>query len=103
MDWNAKVQATLDHFGSRKRVYPVNQSLKLIDFFAQKATATEEEMQSYGTAVFVGTILGHVTTAVHGKGSVPLEGGWYRHDFPSATYTIAPGFAKAWLAAIPGR
>lgn len=102
-DWSDKVQATLDRLGKGKRVYPVGESLKLIDFFAQKGIATEAEMQRYGSVDFIRTTLGHVTTAVHGKGSVPLEGGWYHHDFPSATYTIAPGFAKAWLAAIPGR
>lgn len=102
-DWNEGVQAVLDHFGARKRKFTVDESLKLIDFFAQKGTATEAEMRSYGSPDFVATILGHVTTAVHGKGKVPRGGGWYQHTSASEAYIIDPGFAEAWLAAIPKR
>ncbi|KQO53229.1 hypothetical protein [Methylobacterium sp. Leaf85] len=103
MDWNARVQAVLDHFGARKRKFTVDESLKLIDSFAQKGATTKAEMQSYGSPDFVATILGHVTTAVHGKGKVPREGGWYQHAYASEAYIIDPGFAEAWVAAIPKR
>ncbi|GJD37741.1 hypothetical protein OICFNHDK_0179 [Methylobacterium bullatum] len=103
MDWNERVQAVLDHFGERKRKFTVDECLKLIDFFAQKGTATETEMQSHGSPDFVATILGHVTTAVHGAGRVPPENGWYRHRSTGEGYIIDPGFAEAWLATIPRR
>ena len=100
-DWDAKVRDVLGHFGSRKRTFSIDQSLKLIDFFAQKGTASKEEMQAHGSANFVLTIFGHVTTAVHGPGSLPREGGWYRHPPGDSPYIIDTGFSAAWLKARP--
>ncbi|WP_091752555.1 hypothetical protein [Methylobacterium sp. ap11] len=38
-------------------------------------TTTAAEMQQHGSADFVGTILCHVTTAIHGGGTEPAAGG----------------------------
>ncbi len=79
MDWTAAAHRARHHLGARKRTFSEAQSLELIDFFAEHGTVTSARMQQHGSADFVGTILGHVTTAVHGGGSVP-KGGWLVPD-----------------------
>lgn len=99
MDWIAAADQARKHLGARKRTFTEAQSLALIDDFAERGTATAAEMQQHGSADMVGTILGHVTTSVHGGGSVPAAGGWYRKNAAGTVYVIDPGFAEAWKAA----
>lgn len=105
MDWTAAAHRARHHLGARKRTFSEAQSLELIDFFAEHGTVTSAQMQQHGSADFVGTILGHVTTAVHGGGSVPKAGGWYRTEAAGSVYVIDPGFAEAckagWVTAGP--
>ncbi|MCF4123825.1 hypothetical protein [Methylobacterium sp. SyP6R] len=98
MDWTAAANRARQHLGKRKRTFSETQSLELIDFFAEHGTVTSAQMQQHGSADFVGTILGHVTTAVHGGGRVPKAGGWYRTEAAGSIYVIDPGFAEAWKA-----
>ena len=99
MDWGAAAYRARQHIGARKRTFPERECLALIDFFAEQQAVTAAEMQRHGSADFVATVLGHVTTAVHGKGHVPRVNGWYRRDEAGTGYVIDPGFAIAWRAA----
>jgi hypothetical protein len=97
MDWAAAAYRARRLFAARRWTVPEESSLALVDAFAAHGTMTASEMQRQGTADVVATILGHVTTAVHGRGHVPALNGWYRRD--GTTYVIHPGFAIAWAAA----
>ncbi|MEH2565190.1 hypothetical protein V1289_004817 [Bradyrhizobium sp. AZCC 2289] len=53
--------------------------ISMLDDFAIRGVVTQSHlMESHGSENFVATTLSNVTTAVHGKGSVPKKGGWYR-------------------------
>jgi hypothetical protein len=53
-------------------------------------------MAKHGSADFIATTLGHVTTAIHGNGSVPKEGGWYTTTSNPHTYLVSSDFIAAW-------
>lgn len=99
MDWGAAAYRARRHIGARARTFPERDCLALIDAFAARGTVTAAEMQRHGSADFVATVLGHVTTAVHGRGRVPAVNGWYRRDEAGTGYVIDPGFAVAWAGA----
>jgi len=98
-DWGAEAQAAIDHIGAQQGAFSQDRALELIDFLADKGSASKAEMQAYGSHGFVGKVLSHVTTAVHGKGQVPAEGGWYRRAKRESPYVIDPAFAEAWINA----
>ncbi|TGD99015.1 hypothetical protein [Methylobacterium nonmethylotrophicum] len=99
MDWGAAAYRARRHIGARRRMVSDRECLALIDMFAERRTVTKAEMRQHGSDDFVATVLGHVTTAVHGKGHVPAINGWYRRDEAGTGYVIDPGFAVAWRAA----
>jgi hypothetical protein len=95
--WDDAAADTYTYLNERKREYSTKSMLSVIDDLAVRGSAIQEEMiQKHGHADFIATTLGHVTTAVHGKGSVPKEGGWYRTTPNPHTYHIHPSFADAW-------
>ncbi len=53
-------------------------------------------MPQHGSAVVVGTILGHVATAIHGGGTVPAANSRYRKNAAGTVDVIGPGFAESW-------
>ena len=98
-DWSAEAQAAIDHIQAQQGAFSQDRAFELIDFLADRGSALKAEMQAHGSAGFVGKVLCHVTTAVHGKGQVPAEGGWYRRARKGAPYVIDPDFAEAWINA----
>lgn len=98
-DWKDAADDAYSHLNERKREYPVKNMLSLIDDFCLKGTASQSELiEKHGPIDFIATTLGHVTTAVYGKGSVPKQGGWYRATPSSRIYYVHPSFAEAWAA-----
>jgi hypothetical protein len=73
--------------------------LSVIDDLAMKGSATRKELiTKHAPYDLIQTTLGHVTTAIHGPGSVPIVDGWYRTTESPYTYHVHPGFAAAWKA-----
>lgn len=97
MDWAAAAYRARRLFAARRRMIPEDRSLALIDAFAAQGTLDPAGMLGHGPAEAVAAILGHVTTAVHGRGHVPAANGWYRRE--GSAFVIHPGFAIAWAAA----
>ncbi|MCF4124572.1 hypothetical protein [Methylobacterium sp. SyP6R] len=98
MDWAAASYRARRLVRARQRLVPERISLALIDAFAAQGTVTAAGMRALVPPERVATILGLVTTAVHGTGHVPAKSGWYRRD-ENGAFVIDPGFAVAWLAA----
>jgi hypothetical protein len=76
--------------------------LALIDDLCKSGKAKQEALMKTHDlpADAIGrTILGHVSTAIHG-GRVPLpeDGGWYVSFGAPRRFVVAPGFRAAWLA-----
>jgi hypothetical protein len=95
-DWDEAADNAYTHLHERKREFPIRSMLKVIDDLAVRGTVTQDDMVAkHGPVDFIATTLGHVTTAVHGKGTVPKVGGWYRTTTPH-TYHVHPEFAAAW-------
>lgn len=98
-NWKDAADDAYSHLSERKRVHSLQKMLSFVDELAQREVATQEKMmQLHGDADFLATTLGHVTTAIHGAGSVPKAGGWYRTTLDPHTYYITPEFAAAWRA-----
>jgi hypothetical protein len=98
VDWKKGVADAIKNFCERKRVYPAEFSLLLIDYLVKHEAVRIEELHKFLTTDFIETTLGHVTTPVHGPGSVPKVGGWYTRDEDAGLYRVDPTFAKAWKA-----
>jgi hypothetical protein len=102
--WNETAAVALANLQKEGRVYSSAAAIKLIDFLSIQRVNFETDVRSYAaeklgqseTRDFVMTTLGHVTTAVHGGGSVPDPGGWYFHDSRTGTYVLDRGFSAAW-------
>ena len=93
-DWDAAAENAITHFKSGKRVFTPASMLALIDGLCAGGQVHRDDILRSGrTADEIMTIVGHVTTAVHGKGSVP-PGGWYRKEGP--VYVVNPAFSEAW-------
>lgn len=76
-------------------IYPKTKMLAVVDDICQRRTASQDELQErHGKQDFISTTIGNVTTAVHGLGPVPKEGGWYRKV--GGVYHVHPAFAAAW-------
>ncbi|KMO11702.1 hypothetical protein [Methylobacterium platani] len=99
MDWGAAAYRARRQIAARARIVPEQDALALIDVFADRGSVTIAELRRHGPADVVAAVLGHVTTAVHGRGHVPVRNGWYRRDETGTGYVIDPGFAVAWRAA----
>jgi hypothetical protein len=98
-DWNDAAADAYSHLNERKREYYKQAMWSLLDELAMRESATQEQMmEKHKDADFIETTLGHVTTAVHGPGRVPKEGGWYRVTPDPHTYHIHSAFAEAWKA-----
>lgn len=77
------------------RVYPKAKMLAVVDDLCLHGSVTQSELcDRHGIQDFISTSVGHVTVAVHGKGKVPEEGGWYRKL--GRTYHVHPAFVLAW-------
>jgi hypothetical protein len=98
MDWHKGAAEAIKNFRERKRVYPAEFSLLLVDYLVECEVVKFDELQKFLKPDFIETTLGHVTTPVHGPGSVPKVGGWYSRDETEAAYRVNPEFAKAWKA-----
>lgn len=99
MDWGAAAYRTRRLVAARARTIPEHRSLALIDFLAEHRAATAAELLQHGPPDAVTAILGLVTTAVHGRGHVPVVNGWYRREEGGTGYIVDPRFALAWRAA----
>jgi hypothetical protein len=98
MNWKDAADDVYTYMHERKREFSAKSMLAFIDDLVLRGTAAQEEMiAAHGTADFIATTLGHVTTAIHGKGAVPTDG-WYGVTRTPHTYTINPFFAEAWKA-----
>ncbi|WP_288585750.1 hypothetical protein [uncultured Methylobacterium sp.] len=98
MDWGAAAYRARRLIAARKRVVPEPRSLALIDFLAERGTVTAAELREHGPPD-AAAILGHVTTAIHGRAHLPAANAWYRRDEAGTGYVIDPGFAVAWRGA----
>jgi hypothetical protein len=98
VNWELGVAEAIKNFHERKRVYPAEFSLTLIDYLVEHEVTKFDELHKFLTTDFIMTTLGHVTTPVHGPGSVPKVGGWYSRDEAAQTYRINPAFMEAWKA-----
>ncbi len=97
--WADKAANVFSRINERKRVYSIKSMLSVIDDLAMKGSATREELiKKHAPYDLIQTTLGHVTTAIHGPGSVPIVDGWYRTTESPYTYHVHPGFAAAWNA-----
>ena len=97
IDWDDAVADAYSHLNERKRVFPLKTMLALIDDLCVRGTASQADLiEKHGSADFIATVIGHVTTAVHGKGPVPTQDGWYRRTTSPLTYDVHPSFAEAW-------
>jgi hypothetical protein len=71
--------------------------LSMLDDLALQGSTTQAFlMGKHGSDNFIATTLSNITTAVHGKGTVPKNGGWYVTSADPYGYTIEPKFAEAW-------
>ena len=96
-DWGAAAENAQTHLKKSGRVYSAKGMLSVIDDMAILGTVTQEYLiNKHGPADMIATTLGHVTTEVHGRGSVPTEGGWYGASANPLTYSIRPEFAREW-------
>lgn len=67
--------------------------LATIDHLCLQGRASQQDLLAIAPSPdALGTVLGHVTAAVHGKGSVPV-GGWYSRS--GSEYVVHPDFAQA--------
>jgi hypothetical protein len=99
IEWDEKADDVYSYFNEKKREYPMKNMLILIDDLAIRGVATQADMiEKHGSADFIATTLGHVTTAIYGKGSVPKIGGWYKATTSPHRYDIHPGFSAAWIS-----
>ncbi|MGE0522666.1 MAG: hypothetical protein AB7O60_06440 [Variibacter sp.] len=96
VDWRAGAATAIANFNTRKRVYPSEFALLLVDFLVERKSVKVEELHRFLASDFIETTLGHVTVAIHGPGSVPNADGWYLRDNENKTYRINSEFAEAW-------
>jgi hypothetical protein len=95
-NWQDAADDAYTFLHERKREFSPRAMCAVIDDLAVHGSVTQAEMiDGHGKADFIATTLGHVTTAVHGKGVVP-PGGWYSTTKNPHTYIMHPKFAEAW-------
>jgi hypothetical protein len=95
-DWQDAADDAYTFLHERKREFSPKAMCAVIDDLTFHGSVTQAEMIArHGKADFIATTLGHVTTAVHGKGAVP-SGGWYSTTKDPHTYIVHPQFAEAW-------
>jgi hypothetical protein len=98
-DWNKGVDLAIKNFNEKTRVYPSDFSLLLVDYLVLHNPVPIDWLHKFLTEDFISTTLGHVTTPVHGSGSVPKVGGWYSRDDGANVYNVNFEFATAWKIA----
>lgn len=97
VDWTKAADDVHSHLTSHERTYDLGEMLSFVDDVAVLGLVDRDALvKKYGKSDFVDTTLGHVTTAVHGGGKVPKDGGWYSVGEPGHTYSVHPKFAQAW-------
>ncbi|BCG98782.1 hypothetical protein MesoLj131b_07820 [Mesorhizobium sp. 131-2-5] len=95
IDWSAAAEDTLTHLRQGNRVFSVRLMAGFVDKLCVERQLSQEQLLSVCPSTdAIGTILGHVTKAVHGPGPVPI-GGWYRKA--GQTYAVHPAFAEEWI------
>jgi hypothetical protein len=99
VDWLKRADAAIANLNKGGRAYPVASVLAVIDDIVSGLKPVEIVQKRNVKSGRITTALGHVTTAVHGRGPVPslAEGGWYERG----TYAVARGFAAAWKVRRP--
>ncbi len=97
MNWDNAAADTFTYLNQGKRAFPAKKMLSVLDDLAVQGSVTQAYlMETHGSDNFIATTLSNITTAVHGKGSVPKNGGWYVTSADPYGYTIDAGFAEAW-------
>ena len=104
IDWNQRVAAALNYLcKERKRILSPEVYCGIIDDVVSGLTIEEIMEKRQVKRDWIGrTTVGHVTTAIYGKGvKVPplAKGGWYETNADGQSYTVAPGFIAAWKKA----
>jgi|SRR6266478_7656913 len=88
---------TFTYLNQGKRAFPAKKMLSMLDDLAVRVSVTQAYlMEKHGSDNFIATTLSNITTAVHGKGSVPKNDGWYFTSAYPYGYTINVAFADAW-------
>ena len=98
VDWADAAADVYTYFNERSRTFDVKRMLSVVDDCALAGRISQTTLvEKFKSKDFIATVLGHVTTAIHGKGVVPT-GGWYFASGSPPLYTIDEGFAGAWKA-----
>src|SRR6267378_1760329 len=96
-NWDDAAADTFTYLNQDKRAFPAKKMFSVLDDLAVQGSATQAYlMERHGSDNFIATALSNITTAVHGKGSVPKKDGWYVTSAEPYGYTINAGFAAAW-------
>jgi hypothetical protein len=96
-NWDDAAADTFTYLNQGKRAFPAKKMLSMLDDLAVQGSVTQAYlMEKHGSDNFIATTLSNITTAVHGKGSVPKKDGWYVTAVDPYGYTINVGFADAW-------
>jgi hypothetical protein len=97
INWSDAAADTYTHLTSVKRVYPQKAMLSVVDDLATSASVSRADLVGrHEPSDLITTTLAHVTTAIHGPGTIPKSGGWYAVTQTPTTYHVDPGFAAAW-------
>jgi hypothetical protein len=108
VDWKKSVEKVLDYFDARPDLKfgakNLNQAFPLIDTLCDWGCATQShlnQLHKLSPPDDIATILGNVTMAIQGTGSVdpPEHAGWYVAIDVPCGYVVCPGFATSWNAA----
>jgi hypothetical protein len=96
-NWDDAAADTFTYLHQGKRAFPAKKMLSMLDDLAVQGSVTQAYlMEKHGSDNFIATTLSNITTAIHGKGSVPKRDGWYATSVGPYVYTIDEGFAEAW-------
>jgi hypothetical protein len=96
-DWEAAVDDAFTYLRQGSRAFSPPKMFSMIDELALRGSVTQSELTTtHGSENFIATTLSNVTMAVHGSGTVPREGGWYRTTNDPYTYHVHDAFAAEW-------
>jgi hypothetical protein len=97
VDWEEKADDAFTYLHQGQRAFPPVKMLLMIDKMAVRGSVKQTELvEDHFSENFIATTLSNVTTAVHGSGTVPKDGGWYRRTTDPYTYHVHDAFALAW-------
>lgn len=96
-DWDEAADDTFTYLQLGNRAFQPSKMLAFLDDLIVRGTASQAELiQLHGSDNFIATTLSNVTTAVHGGGAVPKDGGWYSANLDPLTYRVNEKFVSAW-------